>query len=406
MGRKRIRPLQTTPFSERLLALRKQIKLNRQEFSERVGVSKTYIGLLESGERKPSRDVVFKLAHALFPEGDQQILDELLVLAGFIPENTEHISQRLDLISLHEKNCQENPQDFQAYMFLVLALIKAGEYRRAQDKIQKGFDLFDEPVFLKSLFSNLELTRNNYQSAIENLELALEQLDESFSIQLKASMLFNLGEVYFFRGFEFLAQKIQAEHNHKEEQSQTYELKAKSDFQRARTYFVNALDLTPQDIYILDEYARVNFNLAFLENTDDAWQITIQAYRQVIGAQNCHQLGPQVLQEATAYLAHAFSKSYQFQEARLTLDLVLALNPDFWLIHYISACYFSLFYEVEKDTELLDYSLNSLKQAIQSKSAHNYARDEAQNDPDLSVLREKKSQQFNQLIKEGVTHEN
>ena len=72
-------PGSQTPFSAKLKELREKANLSQPQLAERTGLSKGYIGGMETGDRgkRPSRDVVLSIARAL----DVEPL-ELLVAAG------------------------------------------------------------------------------------------------------------------------------------------------------------------------------------------------------------------------------------------------------------------------------------------------------------------------------------
>lgn len=67
------------PFSAKLKELREKARLSQPQLAERTGLSKGYIGGMETGARgkRPSRDVILALARAL----DVPPL-ELLIAAG------------------------------------------------------------------------------------------------------------------------------------------------------------------------------------------------------------------------------------------------------------------------------------------------------------------------------------
>lgn len=52
-------------FGKQIKELRKSIGMTQEEFAEKVGVSKDYIGLIERGLRNPSFYVIEKLAKSL-----------------------------------------------------------------------------------------------------------------------------------------------------------------------------------------------------------------------------------------------------------------------------------------------------------------------------------------------------
>ncbi len=56
-------------FAKNLRTQRKKLGLSAEELAERVGVSRSYITLLESGKRSPTKTIVAKIAKGLGVEG-------------------------------------------------------------------------------------------------------------------------------------------------------------------------------------------------------------------------------------------------------------------------------------------------------------------------------------------------
>ncbi|PIQ26574.1 hypothetical protein COW36_01590 [bacterium (Candidatus Blackallbacteria) CG17_big_fil_post_rev_8_21_14_2_50_48_46] len=390
-----------SPFSRRLSALRKEKGLNMENLAKSIAVSKSYISLLEAGERQPSREVVLKLAEILFPEGNHNGRDELLILAGFAPLNSDAVAAYRDAISTYEQSLSQAPQNFKTYLRLVIALIKAGRTQQAQERIQQGLQLFQEGVQLQALLSSLELSRGNYQGALLNQETALRSYEmhpapETLDIQ-PADLHFNLGAVYFLRGYAALARFLEA--GQAQERSD-----ALADFARAAEKFKLGLELAPDDVFMRDEQARLCFNQAFLMPPAEAepyWEQTIQNFKRVLTSPHKQELGQQTLMESGAFLAHAYTKSGRFEEAELTLGLLDSFNPGYWLVYYIQACFFSLYYAVKKDKNLLDRGLEALKKAFSCDSGSAQARQEALHDPDLHPLRAARSREFARILNQG-----
>lgn len=391
MGRLKKQGLVLPPFATRMAQLRQQTGIRMDTLSQRVNVSKSYISLLESGERKPSREVVEKLALAFFPEGDESGLDEMLILAGFAPVNLDSFSQHPDLVTHYEAALAENQQDFKTFTLLVIALIKTGKYEKATQKIQQGFQVFSESVYLQALLAQLELARGHFEAAAVAQEAAIEsfrrtQPTPGLAIGL-SDLVYNLGEIYFIRGYRALAK------------GKT--LEAQTSFAQAKDIFEQALALAPQDIMILDERARVLFNLADLaapESAQSLWEQTRHSFQQVLASPHKYQLGVTPLKESGAFLAHAFTKSGQWEEAELLLSVLTACSPSYWLGHYLEACFFSLRYDNQAQDQWLERALISLQRALAQKEGGSHSRYQAEHDPDLKNLRLYKQTAFQNLI--------
>lgn len=68
-------------FGDKLKRLRLSKNMSLRDLEKESGVSYSFIGSLEKGRFKPSRDSIIKLANALGED-----LDHMLIAAGFIPE--------------------------------------------------------------------------------------------------------------------------------------------------------------------------------------------------------------------------------------------------------------------------------------------------------------------------------
>lgn len=74
-------------FGDRLRNLRLQNGLNQRELADEVGIDFTYLSKIETGKMSPpSQDTIRKLAEVLGAD-----LDELLVLAGRVPDDVKEV---------------------------------------------------------------------------------------------------------------------------------------------------------------------------------------------------------------------------------------------------------------------------------------------------------------------------
>lgn len=364
------------------------------QLAQAVGVSKSFISLLESGGRQPSREVVQKLASALSQEDPAALRDELLILAGFAPVNIRAVSAYQDALQTYTQSLLQDPDNFRLYTRVVMALIKAERYEQARERIQEGLQRFQHSVQLQFLLAQLELSKGHYEAAILNQETAIRQFErqsEALPVQ-RADLVFNLGAIYFMQGYHFLGEAARSV------SPDAFRQKALNAFETARSYFEDALKASPDDVYILDEYARLLFNRAYLLQQPVAWELTIQMYRKVLTCPNKQELGPQPLRESAAFLAHAYTQSGALDEAELTLGLMTSFYPDYWLLHYLNACLQVRSFERSGETRLLDRALQALDQALQHDT-QDQARAEAEHDPDLAVLRQQRQAAFAKVLK-------
>lgn len=385
MGRKRTKAVQATALSIKLSELRARRGFSRDELGEKVDVSATYIGMLESGERQPSRELVLKLGQVFFNPQQSAQIDDLLLLAGFSPIHSPIPSAPKDAIELRAEAAEADQANFQAFSAWIMALLKSGNTEEAQGALQKGFQRFSAHIQLQSLLAMLELSKGQYAEAIASQSYAIQCFLQQAAEQVHlADLQLNLGEMYFIKAL--------AEQNTEQ---------AVLDLQAACEYLAQALELAREDIYIRDEYARASFNLASLLTGSAAqkqWQHCIACFHQVLAAPNQQLLGNTVLKEASVFLALAYAKQAQFHQAQLALQIVSALSPDYWLVYYVQAVCKCLEYQQTSDPALLQAALQDLKKANILPDSQNRTQAEALNDPDFEPLRQHCFEQFQKIL--------
>lgn len=389
MARKKIKASKATLFSERMSNLRKRAGLTMTALSEQIGVTPSYVSLLESGERQPSRDVVDRLAEVFFEASEINACDEFRMLAGLSPTQTDKIIAPYDLRSSYEQGLQKTPDDFKLFTALVRLLLKTHQDDQAKHKIHEGLRRFDQSDQLQTLLALLELSHKHFQGAETVQKAALEQYQskESDPAQLLADLHTNLGLIYYLWG-ESVPQP--------DPQALEY-------FQLARKQYQAALKIVPEDVYLLDEYARLCFQLARLSGEaqgSQLWELGMEAFRKVIAHENNQILGRQALREACISMAEASAHLGRFDEAELILMLTRSLSPEFWPTHYALACIYSLQYEGKRQNVYLDRALTGLRQAFEAQPKDQHLRNRAQSDPNLSLLRQKRRKAFDALIKD------
>lgn len=78
-------------FAKNLRIERKKLGLSAEELAERVGVSRSYITLLESGKRSPTKTIVAKIAKGLGVESwlvEEWFLEDKFKKFGIEDEKT------------------------------------------------------------------------------------------------------------------------------------------------------------------------------------------------------------------------------------------------------------------------------------------------------------------------------
>jgi len=392
-------------FGQKLKSLRKLQGLTLKKLANKTGITESFVSYLEKGTRNPSKDVALKLAKILLPVDDRNAIDDLLISANLLPTNIDFFQARKDLINVYEEKIKHNKKDYRTYTLFIMALLKAGKLELAQDQIQKGFDLFKDSVQLQALLSHLELIKGNYESAIVNINAAIENYKlktekQKKEMNLKLSdLILNLGIIYFIKGLKYSGNKFKAETEGNAALAEKEKNTAIKDLKEAKKIFEQALTISPDDIYLLDEYARVNFNLGYLEDTRESyWDKTLEAYSDVINSENNYELGNNELREACIFYAHALTKKGEYKEAEFLINIIGICNSDYWLVHYIKACLYSIKYNTLKDESFLDKALKHLKKAIDINDPYNRTHTEAMYDPELKNIRTYRKNEFFNII--------
>lgn len=393
-------------FSSSIKALRKKSGLSLKAASQRIDVSISYISRLESGERKPSRDVVLSMADTYCPN-DKQQEDRLLLSAGFSPNHLVINPESNDIISLHAKSLEKNPNDLNLFVSLVFSMIKSGNYEKAKDKIQEGFQRFNDGTELKCLLASLSMLEGKYKEAIQLQSSALNHFrtlpNKNINIK-ETGLLLNLGVIYFMEGYVFIDRYIEARQTEAKDLEIELKGQAQQSLLKAKEILQEALVLDSGNIFVKDEIARVNFNLAYLSEGEEAsglWKETIDSFQQVISSDDKFKLGEEELLEGCAFLGHAYTKDNQFELAQTILNLVEVSNREYWLVHYVKACYYSRKYSFEGTEGLLDKSLVCLEGLIRLLGVDDPSVQEARFDPDLKVLRANRPDAFDKLFNGG-----
>ena len=407
----RIEP-STSPLGTLIAQLRKEQKLSMQKLAKAVGISAAYVCRLESGERHPSRDLLIKLSNILLPRGSQSEKDELMIAAGFAPNNFRNFMGRHDLLSIYERLVQEEPENFKHYIALVLNLIRTNKHEDALLRINQGMAHFDDMTQLQALMAALELSKGRFEQALMFQTEALKYLEdvtESSSVLGPGDLHLGLGVMYLMKGNQLIYQVAELRAQNETVKAQKQEIMALEDLKKAKISFESALSYLPEDVYILDELARVSINLAYLMESKQArvfWLEVVEIFERVVCSKDKHEIGYENLIESISYLAYAYLKCQDFEKAWFNINMVEACLPNYWVIHYIKADYFCLLFDQEFGPQdivggkaLLYESLGALEKAFSVKDLENNALSQSRVDPDLNSVRQYCQQEFDSLVK-------
>lgn len=395
----------SSAFGQKLRDLRKQRKITMKQLAERVGVSESYISRLETGERHPDKALILRMAPLLFPEGNAAETDQLLIAADYTPIKLDQFTGSDDVIDHFRQVLTQDPENFRAFNALMISLIKQGNYELAQKQLQQGLERYDDSIHLQVLMGALELAQSRFETALayqREALLAYDRLSPAQASRLylqRTDLLLNQAVIAFLQGYAVIGDYLEAP------QPELYTA-AKGHLQMALQALEEALLAAPEDIYVLDEYARVHFNLAYLEASAGhaaSYAATIVAFERVVHSEEKHLLNYSDLIESSLFLVHAYAKQGSFVEAERHIHIVECCLPNFWLVHYIKACLYALKYVQQPEPRALERAFRSLERALALPDAHNRSRSEAPHDPDLVTLRLHDPVRFSNLLKLEAT---
>lgn len=376
--------------------------------SQHTGVSGAYICRIEAGERTPSRKLLETLAQVLIGQGDQAARDELLLAAGFTPARFRNLMGAQDVTDAFQRSLATDPNDFRAYIGLVMTLIRSGEQLAARQKIQAGLQSFHHMVQLQVLLAALELSKHHFSQAVHFQSEALKAFEREPDPQLKRQdLLWTLGQIYA----EQACSLIQSRKRPGSGPEQDAEPLPPA-FGSALEAFEQALALAPEDVHLLDEIAHLHYTAGDWTPPGQAlqhWRQAIAAWEKVVTADAKLELGYHHLLRNTALLALLYSRTGQFEQAWFTLSLVEACLPKFWLVHYVKACHYGLMIlqETKEERPIAneDYftkALQALAAAIAIDEPDNLARQQAKTEPALEALRRYCPQDYTRIMGAGT----
>lgn len=390
---------ESSQFGQKLRELRKKRHITMKQLADQLEVSESYISRLETGERHPDKNLILKLGPVLFPEGNEAELDSMLIAADYTPLKLDQMTGRDDLVVHFQQVLESDPRNFRAFNALIISLIKQQKFEIARQKIQEGLQRFDASIHLQVLLGALELAQGNFDRALTYQEDALKsyeanpELAKNLFLQ-RNDLLLNQAVIYFLKGYQGVDQYLQT-------QEQAHYQTARSYLLQSSAALKSALELAPEDIYVLDEQARVLFNLAYLDESagkNANFAEVVEAFEQVIQSDEKIQLNYSELIESTLFLVHAYAKNQDFKAAERHINLIECCLPNYWLVHYIKACLYNRKYGLEQNQLWLNKAMRSLERAILIPDPGNRARQEAAYDPDLQALRNHYPERFNHLL--------
>lgn len=120
------------PFSDRLKALRKQINFTQEELSKATGITKSAIGMYESGQREPKFETLEIFADYFNVSIDYLLGRDVPKSGYFLNDETAEIAnemkERPELKTLFDASRKMTPEDIREVNALINAKLQKPEY--------------------------------------------------------------------------------------------------------------------------------------------------------------------------------------------------------------------------------------------------------------------------------------
>lgn len=386
-----------------------------------INCSESYISLIESGVKSPALKLLNVMSVVLNLSAQEK--GELLLTYKRVPTDFELAvrsnlkeSLKLSSIDLLKKKFEET-QDSDILNKLTKALVLDGRTEEAIDILQNSKLNNSNVVGLQDRTAKIAAFSGNYDFAIQAFKLALESCPTEY-VNTRADILMNIGVCYFSKGLSI--------NNSKSIDSIEY-------FFKAIDFLEKSLELMPDHIFYIDEYARCNYHIAdslqyFQRNKQDLkidkiihekvyekfksekisykktfdlsenhFKIALKYYKKIISHIERGDLPENHLKISIYFHAYTYSKLKMFEEGLVWLNSISILDPN-WLTHFMKAGYWLMRYEEEKENEYLEHSLKNLELAYQFSPE--YIKDvlKTEKDRELKTLWELKEKDLTTML--------
>ncbi len=393
-----------------------------------INCSESYMSLIESGAKSPSVHLLDIMAIVLNMSPQEK--GELLLIYKRVPNDLEFAVRNNLKETLKETNVDilkkkyENDKNKQNFNNLIRSLVLEEKSEEALNLLKTAPNFSSSFIDLQDRTAKMAAITGNYDFATQAFNLALENCSDEF-INTKADILMNIGICHFNKGLQ-----IQGEHP-----VDSLELLFQS-----KNYLEMSLNLWPDFIYCLDEYARCMYHIAdtlqyfyknkisikleskhthlfqffnkiiknervnsgnsfILETIEKYFKIALENYKQLLSHSEKGDLPEKALKEAVYFHAYSYCKLKMFTEALLFINTILILDQN-WLTYFLKSGYALLRYENENDSQLLDESIKNLSIAIEYEPETVKSLIKSEKNRELKTLWELKGNELNQLMEE------
>lgn len=344
-------------FKEKLVIYRHHYGITAKFISEKLGVSESYLSYLEAGIRKPNRAMIHKLVQVLFPEGNPLLLDEWLVDHQFLPTRVWHVSDDYSLVSAAKQAWYEQPRHLSTNLNYIWALLTENQNVWAKQQIQGCIQYFTEPVYDKWLLGLFELTHGHCDTAIAQMELALQVCPTKGNISLEhpyPQLLRSLGKTCVQRTGPWLNIP----------QNERLSEDVASNFTQALSYLTQAVKLCDAPI-LRQERLQVAY-LCALYTSQLRWPELIQDLRQCLAdwpEYSNREPGIGAL-DLAILLGKSYAWNHQITEAEDALNLLRICHPQYWRVYHALAGIFCLKQVATKEEHWLQQALDALHKMV------------------------------------------
>ena len=393
-----------------------------KEINPDISCSEPYISLIEKGVKTPALKLFNIMAEVLEltpTEKGELLLDYKRVPRDFefaVRDNLKEASRTTQMDRIREEY-DANPS-LDTFKHLLTALVLQKETKEALELLKKAPTFENEVQELQLRTAQIASLSGNYEFAVPAFNLALA---EAKTPETRADIIRYLGIHYFQQGL------------HVQDDNPVH---AMEFYLQALDAFTESLQSLPEDIFVIDEYARCAYNvgdvLQFLYKHKQLkkpakkdyphyaeaygeWfngrptrsQVDARAheffeqsrahYEQVIQSADRKPLPEKAMQEALFFHAYVYGKLERFEEARLFIHSNMLLKPN-WLTLFMKSGLSIMEYESKGDDAYLEQALDYLKEAAEEnhENIRQMIQDEKQRE--LKPLWDARTQEMKRLL--------
>lgn len=396
-----------------------------------INCSESYISLIESGAKSPSVHLLDVMSSVLNLSPHEK--GELLLIYKRVPNDLEfavrnNLKASLKLTNLDLlKSKYEIDKNKQNFNNLVRSLVLEGKSEEAIELLKTVPNFSSDFIDFQDRTAKMAAISGNYDFAIQAFSLALESCSDEF-VHTRADILMNIGICYFNKGLLLQDDKP---------------LESLELLLQSKNYLEHSIEIWPDYIYCLDEYARCMYHIAdvlqffyknktiikidpnnqpnllkwlkpvlkndklnydspfIISSIDEHFRKALSAYRQILSHSERGDLPEKALKEAIYFHAYTHCKLQLFDEALLLINTINILDHN-WLTYFLKAGYSVMKYESEKSEDCLNDALNNISIALEYEPETVKLLIKTEKNRELKTLWEIKGKELTEIMQEGL----